>query len=136
VPIGFLVGEDGFTQLLGMDGMDFHVHHGTPDTEIFRMIVTTVEKHGPRPSVPTADLLSQGRVGPDATTKPPRNRPLPRDIVEAATSATAEPEEPINDLSSRVRALEVGVAELARELRFMILIVAVLVLLGVVFLLR
>lgn len=136
VPIGFLVGEDGFTQLLGMDGMDFHVHHGTPDTELFRTIVAMVEKHGPRLSVSTADLLSQGRLGPDATTKPPRNPPLPVDIVEAATASSGDTEEPIDDLPSRVRALEEQAAAFAREVRLATFMAAVIVVLCVVFMLR
>jgi hypothetical protein len=135
VPVGLLVGEDGLTQLVGMDGMDFHIHHGTPDTEVFRMVVATVEKHGPRLSVPITDLLTQGRLGPDATTKPPRNPSLPIDIVDAASSF-GDTEEPIDDLPSRVRALEEKVDAFARELRLATFMVAVVVMLCIVFMLR
>lgn len=135
VPVGLLVGEDGNTHLLNMDGgKSFHLHTATGPAEIFRQVVTVVERLGPKPSVPIADLLSSGRLGPDATTKPPRN-PLPV-IVEASGAPSTKPDEPVDDLTSRVRALEEWAAELAREMRFMTWVVAIVLLIAVVCLLR
>lgn len=134
IPLLLLVGKDGNTRLLNADGMSFHVLPDTSATELFQQIVGVVERLGPRLSVPTA--LEHGRLGPDATTKPPRNPPLPVDIVEAATSPSGDPEEPIGDLASRVRAVEQQVISVARDLRFLTWVVAALTLLGVVQLLR
>lgn len=135
VPLLLLVGKDGHTRMLDLDGgMSGHIEYGEGDEGdevIFDRVVSIVARFHPEAVPPSLD-----RLGPDATTKPPRIRPPPVDILEAITSPTAEREEPVEDLSSRVRALEKLAAEEMRHLRFLTWVVAVLVTLAVVGLLR
>lgn len=78
VPIGLLVGENN-TRLLDAGDMSFQIYDGTSDAVIFNRIVMTVERVGPRVSLPT--FAAQGRLEPSVTTKPPRNR-VQVDVVE------------------------------------------------------
>lgn len=128
VPLGLLVGEDGNTRLLDIDGgMSFHVFHSAADVEIFNRALSTAQLFGAKLSLPS----EPPRLGPDATTKPPRSPPLPVDIVESVTHPTTEPEQPVDDIPSRVRTLEAQVSETARDVRFLTWIVGFLILVGV-----
>lgn len=134
VPILRLIGEDGHTRLLEFDGgLSGHVEYGTTDAEIFNRVSALVERVGPRSHVPSA----AGRLGPEDTTKPPRPPKLPVDIVEAAATLPAtEVKPPVDDLPSRVRALEEAIANTAGNLRFVTWVVAILVASAVIALLR